>query len=165
MICFLIRGWTHPWQPKMKVKFRGCQHTRCWICITLISKPPSKHYFGVKIVMIFARQPRDGQPPDSLLIATRKVLSVFIFGIFVVTLVFWFVDSRKCAWEKIFSWQLVDNILTAWQHPDSQGVFTLCFNSMLVFWSNPPSEYYTVQSVILGLNINKILNCVHPWFY
>ena len=64
-----IRGWTPPKQPKMKVKFRGCQHTGCWICSTVISKPPSKLYFGFKIVMIFARQ-----PPDSLLTASWQPL-------------------------------------------------------------------------------------------
>ena len=125
--------WTPPWQPKMKVKFRGFQHTGCWMCSTVTSKPPSKLYFGFKIVMIFTRQPPNSlltaciriswQPPDS----HSKTFVGSYFWEFCVTLVFWFVDSRKCVLGKkyFFSWQLVDSLLTAWQHSDSQGAFTL----------------------------------------
>ena len=118
-----VRGWTPPWQQKTKVKFRGCQHTGCWICSVVISKPPSKLYFGFRIVMIFARQPpgtrqppamtASWQPLDSHLTATRKFPSVPILGIFVSMLVFWFVDSRKCVWAKKKN---LDSLLTAWQH-------------------------------------------------
>ena len=39
---------------------------RCWICSKLISKPPSKLYFGFKKLMIFARHPTASRlPPDS----------------------------------------------------------------------------------------------------
>ena len=108
------RGWTPPWQLKTKVKFRGCQHTGCWICSAVISKPPSKLYFGFKIVMTFARQPPDSL--DSHLTATRKFSSVPTFGNFCVNV------SKMCLGKKYFlSWQLVDSLLTAWQHSDSQG--------------------------------------------
>ena len=110
-----FRGWTPPWQPKMKVKFRGCQHTGCWICSTVISKPPSKLYVGFKIVMVFSRQPPDSLL-DSHLTATRKLSSVFIFRILVFTLVFWIVGSRKFVWaESIFS---LDSLLTACWQPE-----------------------------------------------
>ena len=114
------RGWTPPKQPKMKVKFRGCQHTGCWICSTVISKPPSKLYFGFKIVMIFARQ-----PPDSLLTASWQPLENFrrllFLGIFVL---FGLLTRENMFGQQIFFHP--DSLLTAWQRADSQGVFTLC---------------------------------------
>ena len=96
-----IKGWTPPWQPKTKVKFRGCQHTGCWICSVVISKPPSKLYFGFKIVMIFARQ-----PPDSLLTATWQPLENFRR-----LTACWQLDSFLLT----ACWQLVDSLTAFWQ--------------------------------------------------
>ena len=105
----VTRAWTPPWQPKVKVKFRGCQYTGCWICSMVISKPPSKLDFGFKDVIIFARQPR-----GSLLAATRKLPSALILGIFCVNvsiLVCWL--DKMCLGKKSFL------LTVCWQHPDS----------------------------------------------
>ena len=97
--------------------FWGSDKYWCYhICSTVISKPPSKLYFGFKVVTIFARQPR-----DSLLTATRKRSSVFVFGsscVNVSILVCWL--EKMCLGKKYFS---LDSLLTASWQP---GVFTLC---------------------------------------
>ena len=74
-----------------------------------------------------------GQPPNNHLTATRKLRRFLFLGICVFTLVFWFVDSRKCVLGKkcFFSWQLVDSLLVARQHSGSQGVSTLCSRDQL----------------------------------
>ena len=63
------------------------------------------------------------QPPDS----HSKTFAGSYFWILCVNvsiLVCW--PEKMCLGKKCFlSWQLVDSLLTAWQHSDSQGVFTL----------------------------------------
>ena len=99
----------------------------CLMCSTGMSKPPSKLYSGFKMIMIFARQPLDSlltaswEPLDSLLTASWQPLKNFRRFLFlknvVLTLVFWFVDSRKFVLgNKYFSF---DSLLTASWQPDS----------------------------------------------
>ena len=97
-----------------------------------ISKPPSKCYFGFKIVMIFARQ-----LPDSLLTASWQLPdSRFLFlGIFVLfgLLTRENVFGQKCSFTLTACWQ-PDSMLTA--RGCSTSVRVLVFSFLEILFKN-----------------------------